>query len=260
MIEFSALSSGSSGNCFWVRNSETNTAVLIDAGISLKKATDRLTSINRSIDEVKGVFITHEHSDHIAGADVMSRHLNIPIFATKKTFEAVNFCDEKYQNFIKRDETTIIGGMTIESFKKNHGAADPVSYNVKKSDDNKKVSVITDVGSACENIHNNINESDILCIESNHDLQLLRSGKYPQFLKDWIASDTGHLSNKQSALAVLEHARKKLKKVVLSHLSTNNNTPRDALETYNELIKHRHDIKPIITVSTRYEATKILKI
>ncbi|MEK6918698.1 MAG: MBL fold metallo-hydrolase [Nanoarchaeota archaeon] len=258
MLEFSALSSGSSGNCFWVNNTDTNSAVLIDCGISMKKASERLTSINRSITDVKAIFITHEHTDHIAGADVLSRHLKIPVFATKKTFEALRFCEEEYQNVIKKGEKTNIGGMTVESFKKNHGAADPVSYNVTK--ESKKVSIITDVGSTCENIDDNIKESDILCLESNHDLQLLKGGRYPQFLKDWIASDTGHLSNKQSALAVLEHARKKLKKVVLSHLSTNNNTPRDALETFHDLIKHRQDIKPQISVSTRYAATEIIKI
>lgn len=260
MLEFSALSSGSSGNCFYVRNSETSSAVLIDCGISLKKATERLNSINRNISEVKAIFITHEHSDHIAGVDVISRHLKIPVYATEKTFLAVNFCGEEYQNVISREDSVEVGGMKVESFKKIHGAADPVSYNVTKVNDNKKVSIITDVGMACENINFNINESNILAIESNHDLQLLRSGKYPQFLKDWIAGDTGHLSNKQSALAVLEHARKKLSKIVLSHLSSNNNTPSDALGTYKDLMKHREDISPEISVSTRWKATEIVRV
>jgi len=258
MLEFSAISSGSSGNCFYVRNSDTNSAVLIDAGVSMKKVEERLAKVNRNIGEIKAIFITHEHSDHIAGADVLSRHLNIPVYATKKTFESRFICDDKYQNSIRRDETVVIGGMNVEAFKKTHGAADPVSFNVIK--DNKKISIITDAGMACDNIITNISESNLLCLESNHDLEMLKNGKYPQFLKEWIASDTGHLSNRQSALAVLENATNKLKKVVLSHLSAHNNTPRDALDTFKELIKHRHDLNPQVMVSTRFEQTPIFKV
>ncbi len=260
MLEFSALSSGSSGNCFWVRNSETSSAVLIDMGISMKMAEERLLEINRNITDVKAIFVTHEHTDHIRGVDVLSRHLKIPVYTTKKTFEKVSFCEEEYQNNIKKDGVVEIGGLRIESFSKNHGAADPVSFNVTKISDNKKVSIITDAGKACENIHNNIAESDILCLESNHDLTMLQNGPYPYFLKKWIASDTGHLSNKQTTLAVLEHARSKLKHVVLSHLSESNNTPQLALKTFKDLIKERHDIKPHIMVSTRSESTGIIKV
>lgn len=257
-LEFSALSSGSSGNCFYVRNPLSKVAVLIDAGMTAKKTEERLTSIGRSIKEIKGIFITHEHSDHIAGADVLARKHKIPVYATKKTFLDRYICREEDQILIKNNETTTLGGMRVEAFSKTHGAADPVSYNVTK--ENKKISIITDAGMACKNITSNINESNILCMESNHDPKMVSEGTYPAFLKKWITSDTGHLSNQQSALAVLEHASTKLRKVVLSHLSSHNNTPHEALHTYKNLIKERSDLRPQITVSTRYAATPIMKV
>ncbi|PIN92981.1 MBL fold metallo-hydrolase [Candidatus Pacearchaeota archaeon CG10_big_fil_rev_8_21_14_0_10_35_13] len=257
-MEFSALASGSSGNSFYVGNSKTGVGILIDAGINCKTFEERMKSINRSPLSIKGIFITHEHTDHIKGADVISRKYGIPVYATKKTFDDRFIAIEERQEVIKNDETINVGGMMIETFKKNHGASDPVSFNIQTND--KKISVITDVGKACDNIHDNINESDLLCIEANHDPDMLIEGKYPWFLKKWILSDTGHLSNKQSALAVLEHARPKMKRIVLSHLSAHNNTPEVAMETYKKLIKERRDLQPTINVSVREYATPVMKI
>ena len=230
-MEICALASGSSGNCFYIENSKTNSAVIVDAGISAKKIVEKLCLVGKSPDKIKGIFITHEHSDHIKGADVFARKFNIPIFATKKTAENCFLCsDGDLINFIKNNETVDLGGMKVEAFSKSHRAADPVSYNVFNG---KRISIITDVGYGCENVLANISNSDALFLESNYDNNMLDNGPYPYFLKKWIKSDIGHLSNFQSATSVLENASSKLKYLVLSHLSQNNNTPLIALSAFS---------------------------
>lgn len=258
-MEVCALSSGSSGNCFLVSNG--NKSILIDAGISCKRIEERMLSINKKVENIKGIFVTHEHSDHIKGIDVFSRKFNVPIFATKKVIEQNFLCSkEELICPIKKDENTLMGGMEIVSFSKVHKATDPVSFTVINNKSGKKVSIITDAGHVCENIIENISLSDSLFIESNHDPEMLENGPYPYFLKKWIGGDTGHLSNMQSALSVLENAKRKLKTITLCHLSEHNNTPQIALNLHRTMIKHRLDLKPKIYVSTKERTSEIIKV
>jgi len=255
-MEIAVLSSGSSGNSFYVQKNKSG--ILIDAGISAKQISSRLKSLGINDEKVKGIFITHEHSDHISGVDVFARRLQIPIFATKKTAENCFLCSQdNLINFIDNDSLLEIAGMKIEAFSKSHKAEDPVSYSISKG---KKISVITDLGYACENVIERVSESDFLCLEANHDIKMLQQGPYPFFLKKWIKSDLGHLSNIQAALCVLEHGKSKLKNVILSHISRNNNTPFIALKTFNSLIKERSDLKPLIMAPKHGEMTKLFKI
>ena len=255
-MEISVLGSGSSGNCFFIQNNKN--AILIDAGLSAKQITFRLETINKNPDMIKGIFITHEHADHLRGADILARHLNIPIFATKKTIQNSFLClNPDLINSIKNTELLKLAGMEISAFSKSHQAADPISFSIRNG---KTISIITDAGFACENIISAVSQSDFLCFESNHDEKMLIEGPYPYFLKKWIKSDTGHLSNRQSALCVLEHANSKLNHVILSHLSQTNNTPELAVKTFNSLIKERRDLKPKVTHSDRDIPTKLFKI
>lgn len=254
-MEISSLGSGSSGNCFYIKNNKG--AILIDVGLSSKEIIRRLTLINQSPKLIKGIFITHEHSDHIKGVDVFARQFNIPIYATKKTAAASFLCsDNKLIKIINNNEVIKLEGMKIEAFSKSHKAADPVSYNIFNG---KKISVITDAGYACNNIIDNVSDSDFLCLESNYDVKMLENGPYPHFLKKWVSGNDGHLSNIQASLCVLEHANKKLKHVMLSHLSKFNNTPELALSTFNKLIKERRDLKINVSISHRNFPTKIFK-
>jgi|SRR3989338_3874849 len=255
-MEISALASGSSGNCFYIANEKS--AVLIDVGISAKQILSRLVNVGGDVRKIKGIFITHEHSDHIRGADVLARKLNIPIFATEATQNHGFLCsNENLIKTIKKSSTTDVKGLQIEAFSKSHSAADPVSYNIYEK---KKISVITDAGYACKNIKKHIASCDFLCIEANHDEKMLENGPYPYYLKKWIESDKGHLSNRQAALCTLEHGSVKLKRVVLSHLSKTNNTPEIALRTFSKIIKERRDLSPIVNVSLREEPTELFKI
>ncbi len=260
-MEVAALASGSSGNCFYVGNEKS--AVLIDAGISSKQIVERLHALKKSPEKIRGIFITHEHSDHIRGADVFARQFRVPIYLTKKTAqaakaEAKTICSNKdLIKHIKNNETVEVRGMKVEAFPKSHRVADPVSFNVWNG---KKVSIITDVGYACKNVIENVSNSDFLFLESNHDEIMLERGPYPYFLKQWIKSDEGHLSNLQAALCVLEHGNPKLKHIVLSHISKTNNTEKLALETFHHLLKERKDLSPKISASTRENPTALFKL
>jgi phosphoribosyl 1,2-cyclic phosphodiesterase len=255
-MEISALGSGSSGNCFFIKNK--NEAIIIDCGISAKQICERLDKIKQSAEKIKGIFITHEHTDHVKGADVFARKFNIPIFATKATMLNSNLCSNpKLINEIKNDEEISLAGMKIQAFPKFHSAIDPVSYKIIKD---KTISVITDLGYASKRVHEAVLDSDFLCIESNHDIQMLENGPYPWHLKKWIKGEQGHLSNLQASVCVLEHANKRLKNIVLSHISKTNNTYDLAEKHFNNMIKERSDLKPEISVSRREEPTKLFKI
>lgn len=259
MLEVCALSSGSSGNCFLASNGDNS--ILVDAGISCKKIEERMISINKDVKNIKGIFVTHEHSDHIRGIDVFSRKFNVPIFATKKVIEQSFLCSREELIFpIKKEENLVIGGMEVFSFSKIHKAIDPISFTIVDNKSGKKASIITDAGYACENIIENISISDALFIESNHDPEMLENGPYPYFLKKWIGGDTGHLSNMQSALGILENAKSKLKNIILCHLSEHNNTPQLALNLHRTMIKNRYDLRPKIFASAKTSASEIIKL
>ncbi|MEK6856209.1 MAG: MBL fold metallo-hydrolase [Nanoarchaeota archaeon] len=254
-----ALASGSAGNCFYIEKG--NSAVLVDAGISAKTINERLNAMKLEANKIKGIFVTHEHIDHIRGVDVFARQMEIPIFATKGTIENGFLCSqEELINRIKNNESVDIDGLRIESFLKSHKAAEPISFSVVDKEKNKIASVITDLGYSCKNVNDAISVSDFLFLESNHDIKMLENGPYPYFLKKWVASDNGHLSNKQAALAVLEYSNPKLKNVVLSHLSQKNNLPSVAIKTFRSLMKERNDVNSNISVSLNDIPTKLFSI
>jgi phosphoribosyl 1,2-cyclic phosphodiesterase len=252
-----ALSSGSSGNCFYVEKDDA--AVLVDVGISARKVIERMSLLKLNPEKIKAIFITHEHSDHIVGIDVLARRLNVPIFATKGTIKHGFLCSNNdLIKPINNNESIKIGVLKIEAFTKRHKAAEPVSYSILSS--GKVVSVITDAGYACDNINKGISQSDLLFLESNHDIAMVESGPYPPFLKKWVTGDSGHLSNTQAGLAVLENARPRLKNIILSHISKTNNTPDVALETFKSLVKERSDLNPNVSVSLDHAPTQLFYI
>jgi len=262
-MELCALASGSSGNCFFI--SDNNKNILIDAGISAKQITERLAIINKGAEDIDAIFITHEHTDHIRGADVFARKFKVPIYLTKNTEKNSFICSDKdLINTIKNDETIKIGKLNVEAFQKSHLVSDPVSFSVssnKSSNKNSRViaSIITDLGYVCDNTRDHIRDSNFIFLESNHDEEMLKQGFYPWYLKKWILSDQGHLSNNQASLAVLEHGNKKLKNLVLSHISKNNNTPELALKAF-EILRERKDLNPKISLSCREFPTQLFKI
>lgn len=255
-MEIAALSSGSSGNCFYI--GDENLGILVDVGISAKKVIERLEQINVSPQKIKAIFVTHEHIDHVRGVDVLARKLNLEIYATRATANHVFLCsNKKLIKYIDVKKPVNVGCLRIEAFSKTHSAVDPVSYNIYGD---KKVSIITDAGHVCQNIKSHVSDCDFLCIESNHDEMMLEKGPYPFFLKKWVKSDSGHLSNKQAALCILEHGSSKLNNVVLAHLSGTNNTPDIAIKTFKEIIGERTNFSPSVHVSIKDEPTRLFRI
>jgi len=256
MLEVSVLASGSSGNCFYVGSG--GAGVLVDVGISTKQIVNRLTKIGRDIKNIQGIFISHEHTDHIRGIELLSRRHNIPVFVNKGTLRNC-YLDMGNVQFFRTDDEIDLDGMKIMPFAKSHDAAEPVSFRIKKG--GKSVSILTDIGKSCENCCSNVSESDLVILESNHDLDMLKNGPYPHYLKKRIVSKDGHLSNYEAALMVLEHGNKKLQHVLLSHLSLNNNRPEIALNTFNSIVCERQDLKKLKSYMTyREKPTELIKL
>lgn len=237
-MRFCSLYSGSSGNCIYVGSD--NTHLLIDVGVSMKKVVGALQEIDVKPEELSGILITHEHSDHIGGLGVFLRKYGIPVYSTSETLEAVS----QYKNLGKVDLSLFQGIEPEQSFQIKdlwvkpisiwHDAVDPVCYTV--SDDNKKISVATDMGDYNEHIVDALSGADAMLIEANHDIRMLEVGPYPYHLKQRILGKRGHLSNERGGQLVRELLNNHIKGIYLGHLSKENNYPELAYEAVkNEL-------------------------
>jgi len=230
-MKFCSIYSGSSGNCLYV-SSET-TKILIDAGLTGKKIQKGLEEIGVCPSDITAMVITHEHDDHIKSAGILSRRFNIPIYANTKTWEAM----EKALGKISPENIKVfegydvfeIGDIFVKPFKIPHDAASPCGYSFMNR--GSKISIATDIGYVTEEIKNNIIDSDLILLEANHDVEMLKVGPYPYPLKRRVLSDLGHLSNEDAGLALVEILNGKTKKVILGHLSNTNNYPELALRT-----------------------------
>jgi Metal-dependent hydrolases of the beta-lactamase superfamily I len=228
---FCSLYSGSSGNCIYVGSRNAN--ILIDAGLSGKKIVGSLNEIGVSPGKVDGILVTHEHKDHIHGVGVLSRMFNIPIYANNNTWEHmksdIGKIKEENIRIIENDRVFSIGDIDIKSYSTPHDAADPVGYCFFSG--SSKISIATDIGHMSENVLNNVKDSDLLLLESNHDVEMLKVGPYPYVLKRRIMGEFGHLSNEDAGKAILKLIGSKPMTVVLGHLSQQNNYPELAYRT-----------------------------
>jgi phosphoribosyl 1,2-cyclic phosphodiesterase len=260
MIQLCSLSSGSNGNAFLIRTGSNG--FLVDAGISCKQICLRLQQVGSHIDEIDAVFITHEHSDHIRGLDVLMRRFPRPVYVTKKTYWNSSLTvDESLLRFIGADDSVTIGDTEIQSLSKSHDAADPALFCFYHGE--RKISVITDAGYACANVTAAIKGSHAVFLESNYDEVMLRDGFYPPFLKKRVAGKRGHLSNVMAGELIRDHASPALEYVFLSHLSENNNTPELAFQTFCSTVEARGDLQKLQTqtlLTSRYEVSTVVKL
>lgn len=252
MLEICAIASGSNGNCYYIGNE--NSAILIDAGISAKQILKRMQGKDLSPEKVKAVFISHEHGDHMRGARVLSKRLNIPVYLTAKTFnKSYKNLRPDYPRFFTPNDTIAIDDFLVHSFPKNHDAADPCSFRVEYK--HKSVGVLTDIGAACNTLKHHLSLCHALFLEANYDESMLWEGKYPHFLKERVAGDYGHLSNDQCFDLLENHSHQHLQCVFLSHISKENNTPEKAFNRMGQLSR---DIP--IKIAPRYEASEIFRL
>ena len=232
-MELCSIASGSSGNCIYAGSDHTG--ILLDSGISGKRVEAGLNEIGHTGKEMDAVFITHEHSDHIKGLGVIARRYGLPIYATAPTWKAIRRAPgigeipEELFHEIRPDEPMTIGDLQIEPFSISHDAADPVGYRI--SCGGRAAAVATDMGMYNDYTIRHLQHLDVLFLEANHDVRMLESGRYPYYLKRRILSSKGHLSNEDSGRLLSELLHDDIKKIVLAHLSKENNYPALAFET-----------------------------
>jgi phosphoribosyl 1,2-cyclic phosphodiesterase len=222
-FNFSVLASGSTGNSLYIETEQQR--LLIDCGLSGKKMIELLGQIGRCPEDIDGILVTHEHSDHIKGLGVFARRFHTPVYANRKTWQAMSSgigeipTEQKFE--FAPNTTQDFGGLAIESFSVSHDAADPMFYVVH--DHEKQLTILTDLGYVSTHIKGLIKNSDAYIMEANHDTEMLMMGRYPWSVKRRILGDTGHISNDESGLALTEMFGDRTKKIYLAHLSKDNN-------------------------------------
>lgn len=245
-MRFQSFASGSSGNCSYIGTSHTH--VLIDAGISRKRTAESLEAIGVCLSDLDGIFITHEHSDHIQGLPMIAKKTEMPIYATRGTIEAMlksgkaKDIDPQRFQAIEADQPVSVGDLTINPMRISHDAAEPVGYRVMC--EGKKACVCTDLGCFTDYTVDALKDADVLLVEANHDVNMLQVGPYPYRLKQRILSCTGHLSNLSSAQLLAKVLNDHMKGIFLGHLSKENNYPDLAYETVRvELMSDLPDVE-----------------
>lgn len=231
-----SLASGSTGNSAYFVHKDAH--FLIDVGVSKKTILEELADLGEAAVNINGIFITHEHSDHIKGLGPFLRTYHVPVYLTKGTYDALmnykslGVVDIDLFNIITAGTEYEINGVSVMPIHINHDAAEPVAYRF--SADDKSVAVVTDLGVYTDTMLNALEGIDACIIEANHDIRMLEMGPYPYKLKLRILGENGHLSNDDCVDFIKDLMRFKLKKVILGHLSKDNNLPAIAYETIRQ--------------------------
>lgn len=237
-FRFTVLASGSTGNATIVQNREST--VLVDAGLSVKKLEELMRERGVAGHEVDALLVTHEHSDHIKGLGAFARKYDVPVYANEATWAAmerhVGAVAEEKRVRVATGETFSFGSLKVQSYAISHDAAEPVGYCFYE--DGYKLSLATDLGYVSEKVMKQIIDSDVLVLESNHDPDMLRMGRYPWNIKRRILSDVGHLSNEAAGEALCELMTDRTKRVYLAHLSLDHNQMDLAKLTVNSTLEN----------------------
>jgi len=240
-LTFCSLASGSSGNCQYIGTSSTK--LLIDGGLSGKYITNALSNIDVDPGRINGILVTHEHSDHIKGIGILMRRYDIPLYVNVNTWEEIKDklgkIDGKRVEVFEGYEEFVIGDISVKPYSISHDACDPVGYSFNCG--KTKVSITTDLGYVTDEIIEEIKDSDLLVLEANHDVEMLKVGKYPWFLKKRILGEFGHLSNETAGETIAKVVeRGNVKCVALAHLSKENNFPELAYETVKNIVQEKN--------------------
>ena len=254
-MKVSVLASGSKGNVSYI---ETNNAkILVDLGMTCLYIETKLKKLNIDPNEIDGIIITHTHVDHINGLKVFEKKYKTKVYLTEKMLKDIQeiFYLENYEII---DKDFKIKDLDIEIIKTSHDASDSNGYIFKSED--KSISYITDTGYINRKYKDKLSNKTIYIMESNHDIKMLQEGKYPYHLKQRILSDRGHLSNEMSAKYLTEFIGKDTKKIILIHLSHENNNPTIALNTLQEKLEENSISFNDIIISSQDENTELIEI
>ncbi len=236
---FFSLSSGSSGNSYYLGTASRG--ILIDAGISATSVRRHLKSFGIGIEAVEGILVTHNHSDHIRGLEILTRRYSLPAFTSEGVRRSILGPCKKISAAAIREiplrSRFSMAGFEIEAFPVCHDAPETIGFHICAGE--RKITLATDLGHICETAATYIRAANLLVLESNYDRQMLDEGSYPYFLKTRIKSDHGHLDNRQASEFLAEIATQNLTTVCLAHLSRNNNTPEKALDTLERIFTEK---------------------
>lgn len=239
-----SLNSGSNGNCFYIGNKKE--AVLIDAGISCREIERRMDRLNLSINTVKAIFISHEHTDHVRGIRTLAKKYQLPIYSTPGTLRGHHLqTDYPHSHPLYPYHEVMVGDLRVKAFPKNHDAHDPQSFVINHQE--VQVGVFTDIGAPCEHVINHFKSCHAIFLETNYDTEMLMNGRYPYFLKRRISSTVGHLSNEQALALFCEYRSPYLSHLFLSHLSAENNDP---LLVQSLFKPHANGVEVVLTSRT----------
>ena len=262
-----SLNSGSNGNCYYVGTATE--AVLIDVGISCREIEKRMKRLGLLIENVKAVFVSHEHSDHISGLPTLVKKYQLPVYITPGTMHhgGLHFEDHLIKNF-QSHKPVLIGGLSVTAFPKFHDANDPYSFVI--SYNNICVGVFTDIGVPCQHLIKYFQQCHAAFLEANYDETMLNEGNYPYHLKKRINGGSGHLSNIQALELFKKHKPGFMSHLILAHLSNNNNRPQLVKNLFEEnaegvkiIIASRLEESPVYHIQNANhtdEKNKILKI
>jgi len=227
-IGYNSIASGSRGNCsiIW----DDHDLLIFDFGISLKSFNERISGLKLNSLE-KSLFISHEHSDHSKGVPALIKRECVDVYSERGTLEALRLNDGYSMN-----GRTALGNFEINPVSISHDAVSPVAFIVRYG--GIKISIVSDLGMVSEELIRETRNSRIVSFESNHDVEMLNSGRYPEKLKRRILSDHGHLSNEQAAEALSKIVNENTE-IVLSHLSQENNRPDIAIECTRSYLNNR---------------------
>ena len=201
-LNIASLNSGSNGNCYYIGNEAD--AVLVDAGLSCRETEKRMHRMGLSLEKIRAVFISHEHTDHTGRVDVIARRYQIPVYFSPIAYEKSKIrIEEKYLAPISGGSEVQVGSLLIKAFSKLHDSSDPLSFTV--SHKNISIGVYTDIGAVTDELIDQFSQCNAAFLEANYDEEMLEKGRYPLFLKNRIRGDKGHLSNEQALDLFINH-------------------------------------------------------
>jgi phosphoribosyl 1,2-cyclic phosphodiesterase len=237
MIRCCSLASGSKGNAFFLESE--NSKLLIDAGLSLKQLKERLQCIDRTLDQIDAILISHEHTDHIASLPMIEKERHIPILANAETAKAIYH--QYHEDFDFRVFTTgesfEFQDLKIEAFAVQHDTLDPVGFVIEAEE--KKIGFCTDLGMATSYIKKKLQFCHFLFIESNHSVSMVHASNRSDTYKNRVLGRQGHLANEEAAQLVMDVYHPQLKHIMLAHLSSECNSPEKALHVMQEKLQEK---------------------
>ena len=235
-VKLCAIASWSNGNCYYIGTEKS--WILIDDGISYKMLTNRMKECGLSLEKIKGIFISHEHTDHICGLPRFCKfHPEVPIYFNREAFTTLWTEGEEYYSQVEDlfTDEIILDEFKIIPFLKSHDTVFPVSFRVEV--EGISIGVFTDIGEVDENLQREFSQCQAAFIETNYDEQMLRYGPYPAYLKNRVSKT--HLSNNETFELIQKHANPQLKILIFSHISKDNNSYQKIMEKFSNLSQYQ---------------------